>query len=188
MDTVAPIRRFAARRGRRPAPDLPQGRRQRSPRARRRLARLARQRNRRAARPVGVREIHAVAHHRRLDACHCWKGEDRGPAGQRCCRPGRDGISDLRAFPLAHGARECRTRTRGAGPGTGGAPQAGARRHRSHRSRRVRKRLSEGAFGRHASAGGACPRPRRSSQGIADGRTVLRPRRVDRRNAAHRPP
>ena len=46
--------------------------------------------------------------------------------------------------------------------------------------------LSARVVGRHAPAGGICPRARRAPQHIADGRAVLRARCVDRGNLAHR--
>ena len=68
-----------------------------------------------AARPLGLRQVHAAAHHRR-PACRPSGGEVSiggrtvaGPAARR-----RHGVPDLRAVSLADRAGECRARPRGA--------------------------------------------------------------------------
>ncbi len=108
-------------------------------------------------------------------------------AADRAGRGRGHGVPELRAVPLADRAGE-----RGAGPGGagGGAAErdrAGRGGDRPDRARRLRERLSQGDVRRHAPARGPGARAGGASRPAADGRAVLRPRRADGGDAAHRP-
>ena len=112
--------------------------------------------------------------------------EYRGQAGERTGARHRDGVSKLRAVPVADGARQCRAGSRSARSLGRRSPPAGGRCDRSDRPRRVRERLSEGAVWRHAAACRICPRTRRQSRYPAARRAVLVARRADRGDPAQR--
>ena len=137
--------------------------------------------------PLRLRQVHAAAHHRRAAAADLRNGQDRRRRRRRPGQPGRHGVPELCAVSLADRAGERRDRAGSPARRSGGTPQARARRHRSHRPRRLRDRLSQGALGRHAAAGRARPRAGGASAGPVDGRAVLGARRAHRRDAAHRP-
>ena len=111
-----------------------------------------------------------------------------GAAAPRPRQGHRHGVPELRALPLAHRARERRAGAGGARHARARDAQAGARRHRPDRPRRLRIRLSEGTVGRHAPARRLRARPRRASGHPADGRAVLGARHPHRGDPARRLP
>ena len=144
-------------------------------------------RNRRPAWPVRIGQVDAAAHHRRTDRavlrrCQMSRRDDCGTAEWRL-----HGVSVLCAVSVADGAAERRIGAGSAGDRQRRAPQAGARRDRPDRSRRLRVRLPQGIVGRHAAARRVCTRAGGASRPVADGRAVFGARRTDRRDAAHRP-
>ena len=115
----------------------------------------------------GSRQIDPAAHHRRAHARERAAGSRS--TGARVNGPA-DGVAmvfqSFALFPWLTVRENVELGPGGAGPGGRGAPQAGAGRHRPHRPRRIRERLSQGAVGRHAPArrprAGACRRNPRS--------------------------
>ena len=162
----------------------------RGDRARRCLAHLERRRDRRAARPLGLRQVHACCasspawRARRAARCS-YRGEPvDGPADGHC-----HGVPELRAVSLAFGARQCRTRPAGAEGAAGRGAQPRARGDRPHRPRRLRIRPIR--RNSPAACASASALPARSSSHpniLLDGRALLGARRAHRRDAAHRPP
>ncbi len=110
-----------------------------------------------------------------------------GGAGDRSGRRRRDGVSELRALPMARRARQCRNRPPRERRSARGDAPARAQSHRHDRPRRLRIGLSEGTLRRHAPASRLRPRARHAAEDPADGRAVFRSRRADRGNPAHRP-
>ena len=116
-----------------------------------------------AARPFRLRQVDAAAHHLRAGAPDRGKGHDRRQAGRRPRGKRRDGVPELRAVPLAHRARQRRDRPAGARRSARRNAQARLAGDRRHRPRRLRIRLSQGAFRRHAPARRLCPRAGRAA-------------------------
>ncbi len=154
-------------------------------RAGRRKSPPARRRDRRAAGPLGVRQIHPAAD-------RCWTAAaDRGTGAvvwQPAPRAGGgrgDGVSKLRPVPLAHCKGKCGTRIGSARAATGRTSEPCGASHRPDRAWRFRRRLSEGVVGRHEPARGSGARAGGASRPAADGRAVQCAGRADCRDAAH---
>ena len=94
----------------------------------------------------------------------------------------------LRCFRGSPYLKTLRWGSRRSGMSAGGYPQTIPGRHRSDRLGRVRVRLSARAVGRHAAARRIRQGAGGASEYSADGRTVLRPGRADRGDAANRLP
>ena len=133
-----------------------------------RLADAALRRDRRAARPLGLRQVDAAAHHLRPDAARPkatvtldGKPVD-GPA---------EGVAmvfqSFALFPVADRARQCRDRPARHRRQRDRDAQARAEGDRHHRPRRLRERLSQGAVRRHAPARRLRPRARRAAENPA---------------------
>ena len=75
---------------------------------------LSGRRDRRHPRQIGLGQIDLPAHRRRPDPAERRHGHLSRPAGLWAGARHRDGVPELRAFPLAHRARQCRARSRGA--------------------------------------------------------------------------
>ena len=139
-------------------------------------------------RPVGLRKIDAAANCRRAYPADLRRGRLSRRGLARPVRRDRSGVPDLRALPLAHRDRECRSRSRCTGLAERGGETARKDRDRADRPRRVRGSLSARAVGRHAPARRICARDRDRPDCAADGRAVLGIGRADGRDVAHRFP
>ena len=144
--------------------------------------------DRRASRPHRVRQIHFAALIAGLMQASAGTITLSRPAGRRARARHRHGVPGLRVVSLVDGAGKRAARPRG------------ARASRSRRSGSARWRRSTSSastamnppiranFRRHAPARRLCPRAGRASEHPSDGRAVLRARRADRGDAAHRFP
>src|SRR5439155_947028 len=93
--------------------------------AARRRSRGRRARVRLPARTVGLRQVDAAEHRRRLPASFRRRGAGGRAARHRARRRPRRGVPGVRALPVAHGGRQRPVRPHAEGGAGGGADQAG---------------------------------------------------------------
>src|SRR5882762_6906940 len=154
--------------------------------AARRRSRGRRARVRLPARAVGLRQVDAAEHRRRLPASFRRRGASGRAAGHRARRRPRRGVPGVRALSVAHGGRQRPVRPQAEGGAGGGAPRGGGALPRAGGPRLARREVSGPALGRDEAARGHRARARQQSRDHPDGRAVRRPRRADTRGAAGR--
>src|SRR5512138_290018 len=156
-----------------PLEDLPHGW-SRDPRARRDRSRRSRWRARLHPRPVRLRQVDALEHHRRLSPGVERGGRDRWLSRARARPPPDLRLPGARGVPLAHRRRKHRVRHQRPfpiGKGRADRPLCPPR-----RSRRVRERIPSGALGRHEAACRGRPCARREPRRALSRRAVRRAR------------
>ena len=134
---------------------------------------------RQPGRPVGLRQEHAVQHHRRPAAADRRPRADRRRGRHRHHRPRRLHAAEGSAAALAHGARQRHPRHGNPGRAAARGARARAAAAAEVRARRLRISLSEFALRRHAPARGAAAHAAVRHRRDPARRAVRRARRAD---------
>ena len=145
-------------------------------------------RDRRAARPVGLRQVDASADH--LRAYPSDAGNGRRSAGEPVDGPAKDVAMVFQSFALFPWLDVLDNVE--IGPRSNGVPLDETRKRALKAIDTIgldgfEFGLSKGTIGRHAPARRLRPRARHAAEDPADGRAILGARRADRRDLAHRP-
>ena len=136
-----------------------------------------------ADRPLGLRQVDPVAHHRGPHPANDRHGDGQRQAVRPCAPRSRlrDGLPGTGAVRLADRRGQRQAAARADGLGQGSSRRAGAGDARARRARRLHAPLPLPAVGRHAAARGDRAGPLVPAVDPADGRAVRRARRDDAR-------